>query len=403
LTLSAPRSAGLDTLRSLAILSVIVFHIYAYHGAAFNGTGSLPLALVPVAKLGWIGVDLFFVLSGYLIGSQLLKPYLAGQQPGLSNFYRNRLYRVLPAYWVVVALYFLMPAWTENPGHLSPLWEFLTFTWNLVVDYRSFSHVWSLCIEEHFYLLLPLIVLATMRKPSLRKTALLLGGLVLFGICIRTYFLFHLLRPLDQAGQSFGTEYMQRIYYPTYSRLDGLLAGVTLALVKTFRPAWWSALARRGHSMACLGLALAALALYLFQNRFQSASGVAAVGTVIGFPVLSIGLGLLVASALSTNGLLRFKIPGAKRIATLSYTLYLTHKALIHLVDQCFPSIALAGRAQWMGLYAVCCLVVAATLHLTVERPFLLLRDRRAAQRSMCRAVAAKQVLTFETPQPKSL
>ena len=378
----SPRSNGLDTLRSLAILSVIVFHVYAYHGSAFDGSGGLPAALLPAARMGWAGVDLFFVLSGYLIGAQLLRPYLAGQRLGLWSFYRSRFYRVLPAYAVVLALYYFLPVWSEYyPGHLSPLWEFFTFTWNLIVDYRAFSHVWSLCIEEHFYLLLPLIVLTTMRKPSLRKTAMVLGGLVLFGICIRAYFLFHLLRPLERAGEPFGAEYMKFIYYPTYSRLDGLLAGVTLALVKTFRPFWWSAIARRGHMLTGLGLALAGVALYLLKDRTEFASGAAAVGTVIGFPVLSAGLALLVASALSTNGLLRNKVPGAKLIATLAYSLYLTHKELIHLVDLSFPVIAQAGRWQWLGLYAICCLVVAATLYLCVERPFLILRDRRPVPR----------------------
>jgi peptidoglycan/LPS O-acetylase OafA/YrhL len=174
---------------------------------------------------------------------------------------------------------------------------------------------------------------------------------------------------------------MKFIYYPTYSRLDGLLAGVTLALVKTFRPFWWSAIARRGHMLTGLGLALAGVALYLLKDRTEFASGAAAVGTVIGFPVLSAGLALLVASALSTNGLLRIKVPGAKLIATLAYSLYLTHKELIHLVDLSFPVIAQAGRWQWLGLYAICCLVVAATLYLCVERPFLILRDRRPVPR----------------------
>jgi peptidoglycan/LPS O-acetylase OafA/YrhL len=169
---------------------------------------------------------------------------------------------------------------------------------------------------------------------------------------------------------------MRFIYYPTYSRLDGLLAGVTLAIIRSFRPAWWSAMARRGHTLAGIGLALAGIALYLLKDRTESASGAAAAGTVIGFPVLAAGLALLVASALSTNGLLRVKIPGAKLIATLAYSLYLTHKELIHLVDMCFPVIAQSSRWQWMGLYTISCLLVAATLYLCVERPFLILRDR---------------------------
>jgi peptidoglycan/LPS O-acetylase OafA/YrhL len=66
-----------------------------------------------------MGVDLFFVLSGYLIGTQLLRPYAAGSRPLWRDFYRRRLYRVLPAYLAVLLLYVLVPAWREAP-HLSP-------------------------------------------------------------------------------------------------------------------------------------------------------------------------------------------------------------------------------------------------------------------------------------------
>jgi len=379
LTLSAPRSHGLDALRSLAILSVMVYHVYTFHDV-----GSMPSMLEFAARMGWMGVDLFFVLSGYLIGSQLLRPYRSNERPSLPGFYRNRFYRVLPAYLTVLAIYYVLPVWRERPN-LPPLWQFLTFTQNLFVDYgvnQAFSHVWSLCIEEHFYLLLPLVVLFAMRRPSLRKTVAVLGGLVLFGICVRAFILFHTLRPLASAGQSWGLVYMERIYYPTYSRLDGLLAGVTIALVKTFRPIWWSTLARRGHTLFSLGLCLVGLSAWLFRDHWSSVTGASAFGTVIGFPALSLGLGLLVASALSTKGLLsRIRIPGAKLIATLAYSLYLTHKELIHLVDRCFPGIARAGFLSWLGVYMVCCLTVAAALYLCVERPFLILRDKGSISR----------------------
>ncbi|MGD0097141.1 MAG: acyltransferase [Terracidiphilus sp.] len=379
MTVSAPRSHGLDTLRSLAILSVMVYHVYTFHDV-----GSMPSMLEFAARMGWMGVDLFFVLSGYLIGSQLLRPYRSNERPSLPGFYRNRFYRVLPAYLTVLAIYYVLPVWRERPN-LPPLWQFLTFTQNLFVDYgvnQAFSHVWSLCIEEHFYLLLPLVVLFAMRRPSLRKTVAVLGGLVLFGICVRAFILFHTLRPLASAGQSWGLVYMERIYYPTYSRLDGLLAGVTIALVKTFRPIWWSTLARRGHTLFSLGLCLVGLSAWLFRDHWSSVTGASAFGTVIGFPALSLGLGLLVASALSTNGLLsRIRIPGAKLIATLAYSLYLTHKELIHLVDRCFPGIARADFLSWLGVYVVCCLTVAAALYLCVERPFLILRDKGSISR----------------------
>ena len=99
---------------------------------------------------------------------------------------------------------------------------------------------------------------------------------------------------------------------------------------------------------------------------------------VLAFPVLSLGMGFLTASALSENGLLaRLPVPGAKLIATLAYALYLTSKQMLHLVDQALPVLEKWGKFPWLVGYLMSCLMVAGVLYLCVERPFLLLRQRR--------------------------
>ncbi len=374
MTYFSHREHGLDTLRCLAIIAVVMFHVNEFHGQ-----GTLPSFLVPVAKLGWMGVDLFFVLSGYLITAQFLHPYRCAVRPSLWLFYRNRIFRILPAYFAVLALYLFIPVWREE-ATLPPLWQMFTFTQNLFVNYgadRAFSQVWSLCIEVHFYLLLPLVVYAMMHKPSLRKTFALLAGLVVLGICIRAWFLVHDLRPLAAAGRRVGLLYIERIYYPTDSHFDGLVAGISLGLIKTFRPAWWRLLLRRGHTLLTLGLALVAVAVLLCNDRWDSVSGFSAAGVVIGFPVLALGFAFVVASAVSNNGWLRVKVPGAELIATLAYSIYLTHKEIIHLVDLRFPDLAHGAMFRWLGLYLMTAFVIAMSLHLAAERPLLILRDRR--------------------------
>jgi peptidoglycan/LPS O-acetylase OafA/YrhL len=123
---------------------------------------------------------------------------------------------------------------------------------------------------------------------------------------------------------------------------------------------------------------LVGIAIYLFWNRWESVSGVSAVGIVVGPPVLSLGFVCLVASAVSANGWLRFKVPGAQLTATLAYSLYLTSKELIHIVDRAFPSIAEGAMFRWLAVYAVFCFLAAAILYLCIERPFLILRDKRS-------------------------
>jgi peptidoglycan/LPS O-acetylase OafA/YrhL len=106
-------------------------------------------------------------------------------------------------------------------------------------------------------------------------------------------------------------------------------------------------------------------------------------GVVLGLPLLALGLGLITASSVSKNGLLaRVRVPGAQIIATLAYSLYLTHKAVGHIVMQRFPQITgPQGPGSWL-LYAATCLAAALLLHILVERPFLRLRDRVTRRRS---------------------
>ena len=83
-----------------------------YHLTAF---GELPFRIFPVTYFGWMGVDLFFVLSGFLIGQQVLQPYRSGRRFSIPDFYRRRAFRIVPAYLTVLALYVLVPAWRESP------------------------------------------------------------------------------------------------------------------------------------------------------------------------------------------------------------------------------------------------------------------------------------------------
>lgn len=374
---SSSRLPGLDLMRALAILWVMPFHFRF---------ANLPLTFHGVAHTGWMGVDLFFVLSGYLIGSQLLRPYLSGNQPSLAGFYLRRAFRVLPAYLAVLLLYLLAPPFREAPG-LSPIWQFLTFTENFRIDYlhdQAFSHVWSLCVEEHFYLVLPLLVLVLMRKPSFSKALTTILGILLSGIVIRACVYHFQLQPLIGIDDgSFGLGYIEKIYYPTYTRLDGLLMGVTLATVKTFRPAWWDSLMARGYFLLAAGLACCGIAIWLFRDRFSFSA------TLVGFPLLSFGLALIVASSLSPRCALS-RVRGFALPATLAYSLYLTHKEIAHL-DLLYFAGAFSSGSPWMICFVLflTSFLAAGVLYLAVERPFLRLRERLSASVERSRLAAA--------------
>src|SRR5436853_7929291 len=168
------RQPGLDLLRAVAIIVVVIYHAGLF---GFKLPGR-------VDRWGWIGVDLFFVLSGYLIGGQLLAPLARNQSINLGRFFARRALRIMPAYFVILAIYIFLPSWREYP-EMYPWWKFLLSVQNIGLHGgTAFSHAWSLAVEDQFYLPLPFILLFVNRWP---RAALILPCAIVFGgILLRT-------------------------------------------------------------------------------------------------------------------------------------------------------------------------------------------------------------------------
>src|SRR6266699_2842936 len=168
------RQPGLDLLRALAIILVVIYHAGIFGFALPNHWH----------RFGWVGVDLFFVLSGYLIGGQLLTPLARGRAINLRRFFSRRALRIMPAYFFVLAVYFCLPYLREFP-EISPLWKFLISVQNIGLrGGTAFSHAWSLAIEDQFYLLLPLALVAlnrSRRAAFIIPLTVFIGGLALRG------------------------------------------------------------------------------------------------------------------------------------------------------------------------------------------------------------------------------
>jgi len=364
------RIPGLDTLRAIAIAWVMLFHSYIVGGLG-GGFSKLEYS-------GWMGVDLFFVLSGYLIGTQVLRSLKSSGSIDFAAFYRRRFVRILPAFFVVLALYACWPAWRETPG-MQPLWQFPTFTFNLLFDKGdnvAFSHVWSLCVEEHFYLVFPWLAWLLTRRPSAWKFVSACLLVVLGGMLLRASLWSAWLGPARDAGEPYGLIYLRYLYYPTWSRLDGLVAGVGLAACGIYRPGWMAWLHARVATVLTVSLAALGACIVLFDGERAGFWP-----CVIGYPLLSLAMAGLVVASTGPTWLARLKVPGAGWLAGTSYSLYLCHKGMFHLTEMMLGD-ALAGhRFVRFGIYVVVTLTGGALLHYVVERPALRWRDRSGVGR----------------------
>ena len=355
---------GLDHLRALAITYVLLFHYQLFgHPEWVNKIGGF----------GWTGVDLFFVLSGFLIAGQLFNTINKGKTINMREFFAKRFFRIIPPYLVVLLLYTAIPFLRERE-HMAPLWKYITFTLNFGLDLKTtgtFTHAWSLCVEEQFYLILPLTFWLLNHFKAGKKVIYILAALFIAGFMIR-YAGWHYFAAPHLAEDDFGAIWHQVIYYPTYNRLDGLLIGVSIAGAYTFYPRIKEIANRYNYLLMLLGLAI------LIAAYFVCSPGDSLISTVWGFPLVSLGYGLILAAIVCpSNFLYRRQSAITGQLATLSYSIYLSHKLVIHLTQNLLQKNGIDKNSNLMML---CCLFSTITfaliLRYTIEKPSLKIRDK---------------------------
>ncbi|MDP9126259.1 MAG: acyltransferase, partial [Pseudomonadota bacterium] len=293
------RNPGLDTLRACAIALVFMYHyeIFVSRAPTFGW----------LSDVGWVGVDLFFVLSGYLIANQLFAGIARGERLSLARFYARRAFRTLPVFWLVLAAFALFPA-ALGGRTPPPWWRFLTFTQNIGLEAgTAFSHAWSLCIEEQFYLVLPAVlalgavfarglVRTFSRGPTLTRAHgwALMGALAALGVGSR------IVLWQRYGDASHVPQYMSWVYYATPCRFDEFIPGVAVAMLKNFHAPLWDRLMARGQAIFAAG-AVATLAMLTLAYRCYYVDGVGYgfFMTAFGYSLLAVSFALLVMAALS--------------------------------------------------------------------------------------------------------
>jgi peptidoglycan/LPS O-acetylase OafA/YrhL len=368
---SQHRLPGLDTLRALAILMVLLYH-YMVVVSKENTFGY-------ITQIGWMGVDLFFVLSGYLISNQILQVIAEKKPFAVGPFYIRRLLRTLPNYYAVCLLYFFC-AETLTGKTTAPWWTFLSFTQNFTFrPGDTFTHSWSLCIEEQFYLFIPLIfvLIARSRRPVFWAWLVLLLGMGI-GPCLRALAYFK----HGEASISSG-DFYQFIYYSSFTRFDELLPGIAVAMVKNFHPQVFNYLLNRANWVFAAGVLGSGCLIYAFPHfHYQEGLGMDFLLTTLGYSALAICFALLVFAALAPTTLIsKYRVPGAAQLALWSYAIYLIHKPLFKLLMAPLAQLNIDTKAP-LGICIIMGLSLVAgwLLFKGVETPFMNIREKYTAR-----------------------
>jgi len=352
---SSKRIRSLDNLRAFAILIVVIYH-YQYFISHNNDFGAL-------SYVGWIGVDLFFVLSGYLISSHLFTEFNQGTF-SFKTFYLKRFFKTLPNYYFVLILYFTIPFFPESPV-IVPLWKYLFFIQNYNMPISGFSQSWSLCVEEQFYLIFPILIILIMRTNKKLLVGFLLT-LVIAALALRYTLWQHL-----EASNNL-KDYTTVIYYPTYCRLDGLICGILIAYLQSYHLKTWDKIAQYGNVSLIIGIIALTGVIYMVHDRTSFVSG------TIGFPATALAFGIIIISALSYNSLLnKLQLKMLSNLAKWSYAIYLVQKPISLLVAHWFSQLGFNNNASLIILANISIQIFAGwVLFYLVENNFMKLRNK---------------------------
>ena len=348
---TSARSIELDFLRGIAILLVMGVHFKA----PVTGVVALDWISETLERVGGVGVNLFFTLSGFLVGGLLLKEYKNTHSINGWKFLGRRAFKIWPPFYALILFHTVV-------GHHDRS-DFFWQNFFQVQNYfgSSIKQTWSLAVEEHFYIFLTvLLVLLAKRGP--RFIISTLAALCILTIAMRIDAVSH--DNLDAA------------FRETHLRIDSLLYGVILAAISIFFPEKFNALASKRTFLIICSLALVAFIYKTTDNEI--------VDRDLGYAVQGIGFSLLLVLVYKNSGRLTrqkwYRAIG--QIGVYSYSIYLWHTLALEpgqkLIDV-FASKAVPLTVSWvitLAAQVILALIVGVIMTRLVEWPSLLLRER---------------------------
>jgi peptidoglycan/LPS O-acetylase OafA/YrhL len=382
------RNLQLDVLRGVAILLVLCSHAVSLHE---HSGWAEPLVKI-VQTGGWTGVDLFFVLSGFLIGGLLFKEINRDGTLDARRFLVRRAFKIWPVYFVFLAVMIV-----RSVRHAPSVWAGVRPLLPNLVHLQNYfgppeltpwTHTWSLAVEEHFYLALPLILLALCRFGKVSWIPAMTLVVALGCLALR---LPHWNQPYTRL----------LVYTPTHLRADSLFFGVLLAYAYHLRPALLAFVPRARLALLACGLAL--IAPSFIWGLFTP------LAYTIGFTLNYLGYGcILIACVDARSGILGRTLasPLARVMALIgfySYSIYLWHELAREQIVDHLHSIDRYGAMMYFLMTAIDIVLAIALGFISaklIEQPFLMLRDRIFPSHTPAGPVALVQPIRMHGTPP---
>jgi peptidoglycan/LPS O-acetylase OafA/YrhL len=372
---SQKRIPQLDLLRAVAILLVIGNHmtvcppetnLYLNKFTNFWNQG------------GWVGVDLFFVLSGFLISGLLFREYQKSGDLDIKRFLIRRGFKIYPAFWVLIAATCLAAAFYNVGFYRLGLLGELFFVQNYVAS--LWEHTWTLAVEEHFYIGLSVLFLILLKyKKAVTENPFAAIPKIFVFLAVFCF----AMRLLTELCQPF--QYGRNVE-PTHLRIDSLFFGVLISYLWHFRKLAENDFINR-HKIL-IGI----IGVFLFLPAFLFDLNLNPWIAVAGFVMFYVGAGFLLIFALKTDF---SKIPLAKLIAyigTYSYSIYLWNVPAQHWFSKAV--IKLTGNENWFFyffIYFFSTLLIGIGMAKLIEYPVLKIRDKYFPARNLPLAPALEK------------
>lgn len=358
------RDQSLDVLRACAILLVFFSH-FEFPAPAAGEAWILWLAR-GIHRGGWVGVDLFFILSGFLVGGLLIREWNRFGNIEIGRFLLRRAFKIYPPFWAFVGVAATLLFVYGQPAQWHEVAVELLFLQNYLQGLPGQGHTWSLAVEEHFYLLLPILMWWALRDDRRPRRRLIRAVLICTSVVLALRILTQVLIP----------EYAWRTHYsPTHLRLDALLIGVLVAALYQMSPSRLSNLARRyGRFGLVVGVLLLGLVFLIpLESPYM---------LTLGFLVNSIAASCVLTGSLFARWKPQWLVNGLAWMGRQSYSVYLFHFVVFKVVDNAGPKAHLTEWYTRLPVAFVAAILAGWIATRLIEGPALQLRDRLVPSRA---------------------